>query len=63
MDRVGVNIHEHQFLRGVDSKVHSQITSEWGRWERSFGRTPTAQEFTNFSFVVDQKFGHLFVFG
>jgi hypothetical protein len=29
MKKAGVNIHEAEYLRGVDPKVHSKITNEW----------------------------------
>ncbi len=62
MQRVGVNIHENQFLRGVDPTIHSQITTAWGRWHRGLGgRMPTAQEITNFSYRIDEQFGQHFI--
>jgi RHS repeat-associated protein len=63
MQGVKVNIHENYLLRGVDPKVHSRITTEWGRWERGLGRAPTADEITNFSYVIDQKYGSQMIFG
>ncbi|HLF41931.1 MAG TPA: hypothetical protein VJA46_00230 [Acidimicrobiia bacterium] len=64
MQRVGVNIDENQFLRGVDPTIHTQITTSWGPWHRGLGgRIPTAQEITNFSYRIDEQFGQNFVFG
>jgi hypothetical protein len=64
MQQAGINIHENQFLRGVDATIHrTQITPAWTRWERSLGRTPTAQEITNFSYTIDEQFGQYFIFG
>jgi hypothetical protein len=61
--RLGVNVHDNYMLRGVDPKIHSQITTEWARWERSLGRAPTVDEVTQFSYVIDEKYGANFIFG
>jgi len=53
----GKNIHETQYLEGIDPKVHSKITSEWTRWEKSLGRTPTAEEVIDFAKQIDSKYG------
>lgn len=62
MKQAGVNIHENQFLRGVDPAMHSQVTNEWNRWHRSLGRTPTAQDIIDFAQQIDNKYGQHFVF-
>ncbi|WP_042230006.1 polymorphic toxin-type HINT domain-containing protein [Paenibacillus popilliae] len=56
MKSAGINIHEVKYLRGVDPKVHSKITNEWTKWDKSLGRTPTAQEIRNFAKQIDQKY-------
>jgi len=29
MKSAGINIHEVDYLKGVDPKIHSKITTEW----------------------------------
>ncbi len=53
-----INIHETQYLRGIDPTIHSKITNEWTKWDKSLGRTPTAQEIINFSKQIDSKYGN-----
>ncbi|MED4905638.1 T7SS effector LXG polymorphic toxin [Parageobacillus thermoglucosidasius] len=57
MKEVGINIHEVKYLRGVDPKIHSKITTEWARWEKRLGRTPTAKEIIDFAKQMDIKYG------
>ncbi|WP_300380880.1 hypothetical protein [Clostridium sp.] len=52
----GINIHDIDYLKGVDSKIHSKITTEWMKWDKSLGRTPTAQEVIDFSKQIDNKY-------
>src|SRR6185436_8397465 len=61
MKRAGINIHEMKYLRGVDPKVHSKITTEWGRWERKLGHKPTADEIMKFALQIERKYGKNFV--
>lgn len=56
MKEVGINIHEVKYLRGVDPKIHSKITTEWARWEKRLGRTPTAKEIIDFAKQMDIKY-------
>ncbi|MFC0864196.1 polymorphic toxin-type HINT domain-containing protein, partial [Sphaerimonospora cavernae] len=60
MWEAGVNIHENQFLRGVDPGIHSKITTEWRRWERKLGHKPTASEIIRFARYIDHKYGQYF---
>ena len=62
MKQAGINIHENQYLRGVDPAIHSKITNEWQRWGRNLGRTPTAQDIIDFAQQIDIKYGAHFIF-
>ena len=57
MKKAGINIHETQYLRGVDPAIHSKITTAWTKWEKSLGRTPTAQDVQNFAKEIDKQYG------
>ena len=57
LNDTGINIHETQYLEGIDPAVHSKITSEWASWEKSLGRTPTAEEVIDFAKQIDSKYG------
>jgi hypothetical protein len=61
MKRAGINIHELKYLRGVDPKIHSKITTEWGRWERRLGHKPTADEIIRFAQQIERKYGKNFI--
>lgn len=56
MSKAGINIHEVQYLRGVDPKIHFKITSEWAKWEKGLGHTPTAREIQNFANTIDVRY-------
>jgi hypothetical protein len=45
----------------VDPKIHSKITTEWGRWERALGHTPSADEIIKFAQSIERKYGKNFV--
>jgi RHS repeat-associated protein len=51
-----INIHETQYLRGVELGTHNKITQEWKQWENSLGRQPTAHEISDFSRHIDEKY-------
>ncbi|GFN32160.1 hypothetical protein PCURB6_24200 [Paenibacillus curdlanolyticus] len=57
MKDAGINIHETQYLRGVDPSIHSKITTAWTKWEKSLGRTPTAREIQDFAKEIDKQYG------
>ena len=61
MKRAGINIHDMKYLRGVDPKIHSKITTEWGRWERALGHKPTSDEIIKFAQSIERKYGKNFV--
>lgn len=56
MKSAGINIHEVDYLKGVDPKIHSKITTEWTKQDKSLGRTPTAQDVIDFAKVIDAKY-------
>jgi hypothetical protein len=62
MKRAGINIHENKYLRGVDPKIHSKITTEWGRWERALGHKPTAAEVQTFARQIERNYGKFFTY-
>jgi len=57
MKSAGTNIHEVQYLKGIDPKIHSKITTEWGKWDKTLGRTPTADDVINFAKTINEKYG------
>jgi hypothetical protein len=61
MKRAGINIHDMKYLRGVDPKIHSKITTEWGRWERALGHKPTSDEIIKFAQSIERRYGQHFV--
>jgi RHS repeat-associated protein len=56
MTDAGINIHETQYLRGIDAYTHKQITKEWQKWDKSLGRDPTSEEIIDFSRQIDEKY-------
>ncbi|HMM21087.1 MAG TPA: hypothetical protein PKA10_10135 [Selenomonadales bacterium] len=52
----GINIHETKYLEGIDPDIHRLVTKEWQRWEKSLGRTPTAEEVIDFAKQIDSKY-------
>ena len=57
MKSTGINIHELQYLKGIDPNMHSKITTEWRKWEKALGRTPTADDVIDFVKKIDDKYG------
>src|SRR5258705_6583377 len=57
----GINIHEPRFLRGVDPKVHSRITTSVSRLERTLGRRLTVDEILDLVVKFDKEFKGLLV--
>ena len=57
----GLNVHDIQFLRGVDPGLHAQITNEWAQFHRAHGRDPTAAQVAEFAKSIDEKYGDYFV--
>ncbi|AKB32386.1 hypothetical protein MSSIH_1696 [Methanosarcina siciliae HI350] len=51
-----INIHEAQYLKGVEPKMHQKITNEWYNWDKSLGREPTAEEVIDFSNKINEKY-------
>jgi RHS repeat-associated protein len=56
-----LNIHDLQFLRGVDPRLHSKITGEWEAFHRGMGKDPTAAQVAEFAKQIDTKYGEKFV--
>lgn len=56
LNAAGKNIHETQYLKGIDPDIHRLITKEWQQWGKSLGRTPTAQEVVDFTKEIDIKY-------
>jgi hypothetical protein len=56
-----INVHELQFLRGVDRAIHGQITNAWGQWQRQLGRMPSAQDVLEFAAEVEGQYGQYFI--
>jgi hypothetical protein len=59
--RAGINIHEVQYLRGVDVPTHITITNMWGAFHLQSGGNPTINQIQNFARQIDQQFGSRFV--
>jgi hypothetical protein len=36
LSKAGINIHEVKYLRGIDPKIHTKITNEWGKMGKRF---------------------------
>lgn len=56
MKNAGINIHETQYLKGIDPKIHSKITNEWSKWDKKLGRTPTSQDIMDFADTIESKY-------
>jgi len=54
---LGIDVGDMQFLRGVDPKIHSRITTEWGRFDARFGGNPSPADVSRFSKQIDETFG------
>jgi hypothetical protein len=61
MRSAGLNIHDVQFLRGVDPQLHARITTEWARFDRAAGGNPSAARVADFAKQIDERFGGRFV--
>ncbi|MBI9051971.1 MAG: hypothetical protein JEZ00_21325 [Anaerolineaceae bacterium] len=57
MDAAKINIHDVEYLKGIDPKIHPKITNEWAKWEKALGHTPSAEEVISFSNTIDAKYG------
>jgi hypothetical protein len=57
----GVNIHEMQYLRGVDRDTHTRITALWETFGRQNNGNPSSAQIYNFARQIDQQFGSKFV--
>lgn len=51
-----INIHNMEYLKGIDSKIHLKITKEWTSWGRAIGHNPAAQEIIDFAEIVNEKY-------
>lgn len=60
-DLAEVNIQETQFLRGVNTDIHSNITTEWLRFDKKNGGDPTAAQIADFAKYIDGKYNSDFV--
>ena len=56
MKSAGINIHDIEFLKGVDPDIHPFITNEWMKWDRSLDHTPSADEIADFAKNIDAKY-------
>lgn len=56
MKAAGINIHDVEYLKGVDPKIHPKITTEWAKWDKSLGHVPTAEEVADFAKTIDDKY-------
>lgn len=61
MLEAGINIHDIEFLRGVEPELHQLITEEWGRFHKAMGGNPTAAQVADFAKQIDIRFGDHFV--
>lgn len=57
MWRSGINVHDTQYLVGVDYDTHVLINAEWREWAASLGRAPTAGEVLEEADVVKGLYG------
>jgi hypothetical protein len=57
----GVNIHEVQYLRGIDRDTHTRITALWETFGRQNNGNPSIAQIQNFARQIDQQFGGKFV--
>jgi Pretoxin HINT domain len=55
------NIHDNQFLRGVDQATHQQITNAWRVWGAA-NSSPTAESVMDFAGDIDEQFGDSMIF-
>ncbi len=51
-----INIHDARYLEGIDPKIHSKITTEWAKWDKSLGHIPTTYEISKFAKVIENKY-------
>jgi hypothetical protein len=58
----GINVHETQYLRGVDPGFHRLITNEWGAFDRAYAGAPPMSSVHSFANYIDNAFGSSMVF-
>jgi len=56
-----INIHDNEYLRGVDQATHQQITNAWRIWGAA-NSSPTAGDVMDFASEIDEQFGESMVF-
>ncbi|UCS12256.1 hypothetical protein [Clostridium botulinum] len=56
MKKLGINVHELKYLKGVDKEVHKLITKEWMKWDKGLGRSATVQEVIDFAKQIHDKY-------
>jgi hypothetical protein len=61
MAAAGINIHELQYLRGIDVPTHITITNMWRTFNNQHGGNPSIPQIQNFARQIDQQFGSKFV--
>jgi hypothetical protein len=61
MSSAGINIHDVQFLRGVEPEAHEVVTGVWQQWHSAAGGNPTAAQVADFAKFMDELFGEQFV--
>ncbi|MBF5042068.1 hypothetical protein FGE12_06650 [Aggregicoccus sp. 17bor-14] len=61
LEGAGINIHDLQFLRGVDDKTHNVITNMWNKFDKANKGNPTAAQIADFAQKIDKQFGDKFV--
>jgi hypothetical protein len=57
----GVNIHEVQYLRGVDDPTHREINNLWRTLDRQNNGDPTIAQIRELARQIDQRFGSKFI--
>jgi RHS repeat-associated protein len=60
MSSEGINVHELQFLRGIEPAEHEVITGIWQQWHGAAGGNPTAAQVADFAKFIDELFGEHF---
>jgi hypothetical protein len=61
MAAAGINIHELQYLRGIDVPTHITITNMWRTFNNQHGGNPSIPQIQTFARQIDQQFGSKFV--
>jgi hypothetical protein len=60
-DDSDVNIHDNEYLRGVDQATHQQITNSWRAWGAA-NASPSAGDVMGFANQIDEQFGGSMIF-